>query len=368
METNAAALRNMSAVLLGNTEAWRWDERAFDALCVRAEAHGVLPLVAEQLAARVPAVRRHSLDDRLRRRVAADLVRERELVRLLEAFHDAGVAVLVIKGAHLAFTLYPRPDLRPRVDSDLLVALDDVERADEVLRSLDYQPVPQVAADLVMYQRSYERRYVAGVAHTVDLHWRLSNPQRFGDALSHAELLGRARPIPALGTGALGPGTVDALLIACIHRIAHHLDAERLIWSYDIHLLAETLEPCEWQELIARARERQVALACHRGLASAREHFATSLPASLMEGLAVAARTERSMRAYLDGHSRHISRVVDDFRSAGSIRRALRMARQHMLPPPAYMREVYAPASSAPLPWLYARRVWGGARRWLSRS
>jgi len=46
----------------------------------------------------------------------------------------------------------------------------------------------------------------------------------------------------------------------------------------------------------------------------------------------------------------------------------VRLATQHVLPPAAYMREIYAPSSTAPLPWLYARRAWGGARRWLSRS
>jgi hypothetical protein len=54
-------------------------------------------------------------------------------------------------------------------------------------------------------------------------------------------------------------------------------------------------------------------------------------------------------------------------RAMRSIGQALKLARQHVLPPADYMREVYAPASSAPLPWLYARRVWRGARRWLAR-
>jgi hypothetical protein len=46
----------------------------------------------------------------------------------------------------------------------------------------------------------------------------------------------------------------------------------------------------------------------------------------------------------------------------------VRLVRQHLFPSAHYMRGVYAPASTAPLPVLYARRAWRGARRWLARS
>ena len=46
----------------------------------------------------------------------------------------------------------------------------------------------------------------------------------------------------------------------------------------------------------------------------------------------------------------------------------LRLMRQHAFPPARYMRDVYAPASLAPLWMLYLRRIVSGSRRWLSRS
>ena len=66
------------------------------------------------------------------------------------------------------------------------------------------------------------------------------------------ELLARALPLPALGPHARGPGDVDALLIACMHRATHrhnpytvngedHHDPDRLIWLTDIDLLARRL-------------------------------------------------------------------------------------------------------------------------------
>ena len=45
-----------------------------------------------------------------------------------------------------------------------------------------------------------------------------------------------------------------------------------------------------------------------------------------------------------------------------------RLMAQHMFPSADNMRTVYAPASGAPLTWLYARRVVRGALKWLARS
>ena len=56
-------------------------------------------------------------------RVAAvfDVRREDETRRVLDAFGDAQIDVLVFKGAALAHTVYAAPHLRPRTDVDLLV-------------------------------------------------------------------------------------------------------------------------------------------------------------------------------------------------------------------------------------------------------
>jgi hypothetical protein len=203
----------------------------------------------------------------------------------------------------------------------------------------------------------------------VDLHWRMSNPQRFGTTLSVAEIREEARPVPRLHGGAIGPSPVHALLLACVHRVAHHLDVPRVIWSYDIHLLCDLLTPAEWDRFVNLADERRVAAACARGLSSAVVFFGgTAVPAGVRERLERAAVSEVPMDAYLGPGKPHIARILSDLRGAGSWRRAVRMTRQHVLPSPRYMREVYAPSSHAPLPVLYVRRAWRGARRWMARA
>src|SRR4051812_27391427 len=55
----------------------------------------------------------------LRSAALTDLLRERELRRLLGSLAAAGVKALLLKGAGLAHTVYRAPYLRPRTDIDM---------------------------------------------------------------------------------------------------------------------------------------------------------------------------------------------------------------------------------------------------------
>ena len=72
------------------------------------------------------------------------MVRAAELRAVLEALARQGLPVLLLKGAALAYTLYPEPHLRNRCDADLLLpSRDEAECAGRVLQTLGYQqPMP----------------------------------------------------------------------------------------------------------------------------------------------------------------------------------------------------------------------------------
>jgi len=94
-----------------------------EAFCRRAAEHGVLPLVADRLAhgEHVPAALRTLLRTRQTYALVVDLARVAELKQLLRALARGGVLPLLLKGAHLAYSHYARPYLRPKPDTDLLV-------------------------------------------------------------------------------------------------------------------------------------------------------------------------------------------------------------------------------------------------------
>ena len=327
-----------------------------DAVVSALEQHGVVPLVADRLR-RLESSARPAWSDAVidiaRACAASDLIREAELRSAIEALDRAGVLPIVFKGAHLAYRDYARPDLRPRVDSDILIRQGEPARraAHAALLALGYETHAQVGGTLLMTQRLYVKR-----EHAVDLHWRVANPQAFATALSHAEMWREAESIPALGRAARGPAGPHALLIACMHRVAHHANAECVIWLKDIDLIARRLTPTEWTRFDALVRERRVRAVCVNSLLRAEATLGTPLPDAVAARDSTAAVREPSA-AYLVPPRSRAAAVWLDVRALSSWRARAALLREYALPPRQYMREVYAPGSASPLVWLYAMRA-----------
>ena len=114
-------------------------------LAVDADYHGVAPLLAPLIAQwrkalpqAVPETARltfHALANRQRLAAAA---RERRIDELLPAFRDAGIEIVLLKGAALAHQIYPAVGMRPMADIDALIGVADQGRAAEIVRGLGY--------------------------------------------------------------------------------------------------------------------------------------------------------------------------------------------------------------------------------------
>jgi putative nucleotidyltransferase-like protein len=335
-----------------------------------AERHGVAGLVASRLAA-VHGLDRHLAErviELTRQQVTVDMAHEAQLRCGLTSLHGAGVDAVVMKGAQLAYSHYERPDLRPRLDTDLMISAAQRALAHEVLVGGGYSPDVQASADLVLHQQTYVKPIGHGLGHVIDLHWRLANPEIFGTVLTFEEMAREAVGIAALGGEARGLSPVHALLVACIHRVAHHRGAERLIWLLDIHLLASRFDDSEWSAFVSLAAERGVAAVCADGLERTQQLFGTRLPECVRELANAHAEGRREATARYLAPLRVVSAVLDDLRFLPTWHHRWRLVKDYAFPPVRYMREVYAPASASPLAWLYVRRMVFGARRWLAQS
>jgi hypothetical protein len=336
-----------------------------------AKRHGMLPAVADRIATwPVAGPLLAELQVEASGFVAADLLRERELRRALDALAVRSVRAVVFKGAALAYTHYARPDLRPRDDSDLLVLPEVRETAHHTLVGLGYRPPRHVTGELVSYQAIYEKSLDGVAVHTIDLHWRVANPQLFADVLSFDEIDAASHAIPALGPSARGPSSPHALFLACVHRVAHHRDEKLLMWIYDIHLIASRLTIAEWMSFLDLAHRRKVMAICRQGLSLAAEQFGTVVPSEVMVDVRVSAADDRPepSAAFLSRDRAQFATFVSDLRALPSWIDRGRLLREHLCPSSAYMRQVYAPSSRAPLPALYIWRAVRGAWRWLARA
>ena len=168
--------------------------------------------------------------------------------------------------------------------------------------------------------------------------------------------------LPRIADDAFAPSLVDSLLYACIHRVVHHFDSERLMWLYDVHLIAQRLSANEWSELWSRARERRVIAVSVRTLQLAREWFGGD---DFTTGAPEADDDEPS-RAFLDRDRSRGALLASELESLTWRERVQRL-RQLAFPPPAFMMQQFATRSRAALPLLYAWRAVRGVARLFRR-
>jgi len=340
-----------------------------------AEAHRVMPLAAWRINERGEALHdwfddASSLAEDLRRRAAIDLMRTHELRDLVDHMHAIdGARPILIKGAALAHTHYPESWLRPRLDTDMLVSPRSADAVRKRLREIGYEPVPSTSGELVMSQAAFDRIDAHGLTHPLDLHWRISNWHVVGPLLPHDDVADRSVCVPALGPHARAACPVDALVLACLHRAAHHRDSDELLWLYDIHVVATGLTADEWRNVEHLAERTGTTAVCARGLQMARNRFRTPLAAAIAERLSAWAGNATTEPAAV-----YLSRTLSQFDGLRADLRALpprgrlRLLREHLFPPVSYIREKYGTRSHAGIGWSYMRRILAGVPKWFARA
>lgn len=368
MTSAASDLSASFARALSGDYGWlESDARQLPTLTAGAGDHGISALLWQALhgaGGRAGTVR-DALEPSVRAAATRDLFVQRDVQMVLDGLAAAGVPALVIKGSALAYTIYPKPWLRPRTDTDLLVREDSVPAAARALEACGYTRCDALTTGLfVSHQIAFERTDSHGVYHAVDLHWKIANPQVVADALAFDVLWHDAQPAAALGAHARVPSAVASIALACIHRLAHHQGHDRLIWLYDLKLLTIPLRDDEWTALRSLACSRGVASLCLDGLRQARLRLGARLPGDIEAALGAAAPGEPS-RSYVEGHVRKRDVLLSDLRLIGSWRARVQLVREHVFPPAAFIRQRYGTNTRWLLPALYLHRLVTGVSKWV---
>jgi hypothetical protein len=366
------------AVLRGETRAWPTDSH-FDLqelFIRRVEYHGVSGLLYEcapQLiawpASICEGIRRHSLAQAF-----WELRHQQVLSDVVAALSRKGIEPIFFKGTALAYGLYEEPFWRSRGDSDFIVPPGDARRTGEVLQTLGFEREQGVSGKLNSNQESYTLTVQGGGKHSIDLHRRIYNSELLARLFSYEELRAEAHSLPELCSDALAVGPKHALLLACLHRLVHrhnpyyvdrvaYCGENRLIWLYDIHLLAQSFTPVQWHELERSATEKGLCATSLDGIDRAAMCFHTLCPDDVRQSFSKAGEPAA---LYLDASP--LRQLWIDFLATEGVAERLRYAQKLVFPSAAYMRAKYARASPTWLPWLYARRAAAGIIERLSQD
>ena len=337
--------------------------------------HGVAGLLADR-----PEVLRDwpgPLVDRLTHQARAQAMwelRHREvLTKLLAALQDHGIPSLLMKGTAVAYDLYANPAARSRGDSDLLVAADDLGKCQSVLAELGFEPgTGDGLAEEFANQQPWIHTAADGSTHAIDLHWHVMNAHSLRDMLPVGECLAQSRPLPRLSPEARTMDRVRLLLHTCLHRAMHrnapyfvgratYFGSDRLIWTYDVHLLSEALDRDQWSLFCKLAEEKGVAGVCLDGLQKAKASLGTRIPDDVLGNLEASSARDRKISHFVP--TRALARAWQDVRAVAGVASKIRYAGARMVPRAAFLRAKYPDMANYPLPLLYLRRMLAMARR-----
>lgn len=346
----------LRATLRGQQGAW--PSLTDDDVRVLVE-HGVAPLV--YAVQPLPELRGAAI-----RAAAMESVRADDLHGVLRELASRGIDALIIKGTALAYDVYTAPELRPRGDTDLLVSREQASAAIEAFRSLGYKDQLTSGDEHGVRQVMLSRTDAYGIRHDYDLHWDVANTPLFASALRFEEL--QTIPLPRLGPDARGLAHVDALLLACIHRVAHHHDNERLIWLVDIALLRDRMSADDHRCFWGQAADARVVGVCTRSIELADEWMSRPPQHRAEEYLGADELTrDEPSRAFLDRELTYGGEMMANLRALPWRARVQRLW-QLAFPPAAFVRQSFGTQNRFALPWLYLRRGARGVARLFRRA
>lgn len=268
----------------------------------QATRHGIGTLLYTQLQAGTITGTSDTLNKNLKSatypQVAHDMVLNDATQKLLDLLAANQIPALLMKGTPVAFLYYPNTYLRTRCDTDIYIDEDDLQKTAELLSAHHYE-----LSGLGSRKHS-SKQFVAAIESVqkkflhFDMHWKLSNRVMFRSTLPFKECLQSSQPVTGLGPNARALSITDLMIHACIHRIAHGRNTERnrLIWLYDIHLMAEAMSATELDDFLLKAKQKAIATLCADALETCQAIFNTSLTEHLLADMRKDSKREASAK------------------------------------------------------------------------
>jgi hypothetical protein len=284
-----------------------------------------------------------------------------QLAEILNIFRRTHIKIWVLKGAALAWSLYPDPALRPSGDLDLLVLPDDIAQARRLLESLGYKCLGNRFEINREFYR--EEQFIhpkkARANCLVDLHWNLHHP--FGEAqyCGIEKLLLHSWKIESSGLAFETLNPIDALIHAAVHATMIHGRDTKLIWIYDIALLAQNLRvPVDWLTLKERSMAWGARMAVEHALKLAGIWFGLQIPNQFNDFSCWPHPTQNELAAW--SHAVNHDWLTILFKrficnSPMSLKKAISLF-QLFFPHPEIMRYFYPPSRDWLLPFSYIKR------------
>lgn len=374
---SAVDLRLLGALIAGSTPVASIAAADWTALVQGADQHGLAPMLWWQIKqqgrdpAADPALA--PLIGTAHHTAMSAVLFDRALRQIERALREAGIATLWIKGAALASTVYPAPELRPMGDLDVLVPYEQREHALEIVQRSGYGFYSTDAhifgggREALAGSASYHYHLRGGPGSTtlLEVHYRLLSNDDTLLTLDQLNWFWSQRQTLTLPDGfRFATLTPEAhFLYLCAHALLQHGDETRYLLRFlDLHRLL-THSPITWETIVDQAVALGWTTAAARALRTTHDYFQTAIPDDVLNALHARrpAHEDSTRVARLSGGGSRWQHVRDRLEKMSPRERMIYLLRV-AIPGTAYMRERYrVPTGQAVWPY-YVYRWFDQAR------
>jgi len=338
------------------------------------KSHWIIPLLYWQIGALPPELRPpEDALHKMRKSFLVSRVRcfhmEKQLSKIIKAFHDGGVRPLVLKGPALALSIYPDPAMRPGSDLDLLVLPQQMSKARDILEQLDYKCLGKRFENCKDFysEETFVPQKDKRANRVIELHWDLHSFSGINKEVRLEDFFQRAVKIKKSGLTFETLNPVDALIHRAINMAIWHNKDIRLIWIYDTALLAQHLKtPEDWEVLQERSVDWRARLALEYSLKMAQVWVGLKMPERFVDFTRWPRPSETEVAAWSDAmlrHDRITSFLKIHWSNSSGVINKIRYLLHLLFPSPKIVRIDYPPSQNWLLPLSYIRRLF----RWFKQ-
>ena len=209
----------------------------------------------------IPTDALQAAEQELRGDTVVSMVNRQMRRQVTDALAERGIPSLVIKGESFADALYAEPSLRSFRDVDLLVPVEQLQPAAEVMRQLGFEQLHDTSRYGGQFYGQQEWQSTDGYKTSVEVHWNIVNSPRLRQ---HGGLTWEH-----LHRGAEGLSPAGMLLVAAVHAaVGHQFDRLQQLcdvrqvcrgrggeidygWLRDLARRSKTQKPLAWTLAVA---------------------------------------------------------------------------------------------------------------------
>ncbi len=209
-----------------------------------------------------------------------------ELEGIITAFNRAQIPIMLLKGFALNLTVYPRPDLRPTSDVDLLVQPQAARHAVRLLVSAGCRRGADLLCENFFPKYHYEVELFTGSSRPtrIDLHARPFRPLRICRLMPDDAIWQGAETIRVGKAEAMIPGPERMLLQLAGHAAFH--GCSRLLWLYDLRRFTNHARgSLDWSLFLRCVRQWGMSLPVLRAMERATDLLGPVCPPHVIDSL-----------------------------------------------------------------------------------